>query len=282
MTCPAYDGPLSGSLRFFDGNGVKVADEAVTGTIEEQIQTGASSYWTIDFATADGTLSFFTAATNGHKSTSQMIGSFTNSRGSATVQGSWHNNPAGGPADCVIDEAFYQTGYTFKDLAWNGSNLVAVATPANGAAGVYEIDTSQSPIFNLVNLTPTPASPTGIAWDGANYWIVDAGTASQATIYSYDASWANLLPGSVTVTAPLGNPAPVWISFWDNYLWYAPLLNSGIFQIAPATGQVTMIPSIQLDRPDGADSDGTSIWSASFPREGSGRRSTTTTRPGTC
>lgn len=125
-------GTLSGTLQFYGADGSLLADEPVSGTLSGSL--GASlSYWSIDFATGDGKLTFFTASYDGYDSSSQLLGQFTNAKTTTATQGRWHSNPPGGFSDCVIFKAFAQTGFTFQDLAWGGSRLTAVATPTGGA-----------------------------------------------------------------------------------------------------------------------------------------------------
>jgi hypothetical protein len=241
----------------------------VTGTVSKDIGATGSP-WSIDFATGDGKLTFFTASYDGYASSSKLgVGEFTNTKSTSRIQGRWRNNPAGGPSDCVIDKAFTQTGYTIQDLAWSGSKLVAIATPTAGSAGVYEIDVSGlSPGFTLQTLAPAPANPKGIAWDGANYWVASPSTTSFPPTFTLDAYTSTWLQSSSRAGTGITGNMPSWIAFWSGNLWYAPLLDIVSYRIDPATGTVTAVSSLQLNRPNGADSDGTSIWVASDPPGG--------------
>lgn len=265
----AAEGPLSGTLLLTEGDGPQV-EVPVTGSFVPSGTGTANLYWELTFSSADGALSFAAACYDGVDRSSVIVGSFTDARAGTPVAGRWRSSPVDGPAEPIIDRTFAQTGFTFLDLAWDGAKLLAVATPAGGSTGVFELDTSGSTLVaKPVTLSPPVIGPTGIAWDGTRTWIVSPGPDFTFQLNAYDASWADALAGAAP-KGPGGSPRdqPSWIAAWGGALWTADVLNSGATRIDPSTAAKTRVESLVLSRTVGADHDGSLVWSASYPPGG--------------
>lgn len=272
----AGSGSVSGQLRMTGQPGLETA-KPISGTIEENIVPGASSYEYLDLKGAGIGFSGTVFGTWGGDDS--MIGHYTTTAGDA---GDWYNVVPGGAADWAVDVAL-KTDYTIKDLAFDGSQLYAVAASskagANALNNLYAIDTTTG-LLSLI-VTAGCESPQGIASDGTSFWVTGRPARDSASfngLCHFDASWQLLgQPVQLTTAAKtdtfatpslgLGTPSAFT---WGNGSLSALTgwLDRGSVFTIDGTGLATQTAETQSIRLSGWEYQNGSFWTTQMPAGG--------------
>lgn len=255
------EGSLQGTMKWFDADANILTDESISGEWSNEYNSYHILSFYFDITIPDESFTFggyYGSSAANIEDDEFIIGYYNH----GSEEGIWRTNPIESNVEdpTVLEVVLPDTELSLLDLCWADPFLYAAAVSVSDYS-VIKINVQDGTCETLNTNCP---SPRGIAYNGSSFWLLSI-EPEASRLYKYNTSWIldQDYPIDLVEHGTFGD-IPEDIAWQDNalvsFISSNSLLDDGIKEIDPVTGESTVLIPSGISRAYGLSAVADGFW----------------------